>query len=293
LATIPESELILNARGAVYHLDLLPEEIASTIITVGDPERVHHVSRHFDHIELQRSRREFVTHTGYLGKKRISVISTGIGTDNIDIVLSELDALVNIDLVTREVKQELQQLNFIRIGTSGALQPDIPVDSIVISEYAIGMDNLLNFYHLSHSAVEKELLLAFLEHVQENHIAFLPYISGCSPRLFSLFHPGIIRGITLTCPGFYGPQGRTLRAEPAFPQLIDQLSSFTFSGQQITNFEMETSGIYGMARLLGHEAVSLNAIVANRVEKVFSKDSHKAIEQLIRFALEKLAASSL
>ena len=288
MATIAESELILNPRGAVYHLDLLPEEISHTIITVGDPERVAEVSKYFDHIEVQRQKREFVTHTGTIGGRRLTVISTGIGTDNIDIVFSELDALVNIDLKTRAIKAELTQLRIFRIGTAGALQADIPVGSFVVSESAIGMDNLLNFYQLAHPPVEKEMLLAFLSHVQENHIGFIPYIAGCSPSLLASFDHETIKGVTITCPGFYGPQGRILRAALAFPQLINNLSSFTFGGHRIANFEMETAGVYGMARLLGHEAISVSAIVANRVEKKISKDKTGAIERLIRYTLEKV-----
>ncbi|MEO6168605.1 MAG: nucleoside phosphorylase, partial [Chitinophagales bacterium] len=210
--------------------------------------------------------------------------------DNIDIVLTELDALVNVDLKARSVKKQLKSLRIIRVGTSGALQSDIEVDSVTASEYAVGMDNLLNFYHLKHPAFEKELLLAFLEHVQENHIAFIPYIAGCSSSLLATFESIAHKGITVTCPGFYGPQGRMIRAEPAFPQLLSQLSSFTFDGHRITNFEMETSGIYGMAQLLGHEAISLNVIVANRMQKKFSSDPHKAMDNLIHLTLEQLAA---
>lgn len=290
MAIIPESEMILRPRGSVYHLDLLPEEIADTILTVGDPERVNEVSKYFDHVEVLRQHREFVTHTGTIGKKRLTVVSTGIGTDNVDIVLTELDALVNIDLKTRLVKKRLKPLRIIRVGTSGALQPDIQVDSVIASEYALGMDNLLNFYQLQHPAFEKELLLSFLEHVQENHIAFIPYIAGCSVSLMGLFEGVGHKGITVTCPGFYGPQGRKLRAEPAFPQLLSQLSTFTLDGHRITNFEMETSGIYGMSRLLGHEAISLNVVVANRMKKKFSSDPHKAVDALIRITLERITS---
>jgi uridine phosphorylase len=289
---IPESELILSKRGAIYHLDLLPEEVADTIITVGDPDRVKAVSMYFDRLEVARQHREFVTHTGHIGKKRLSVISTGIGTDNIDIVLTELDALFNIDLQTRQVKSNLTTLKIIRVGTSGALQPDIAIDSIVSSGFAIGMDNLLNFYQLENTPFEKELLFAFLNHVQENHIAFLPYIAGGSDSLLSDFSAISARGITITCPGFYGPQGRLLRAAPAFPQLINQLSTFSMPGQRITNFEMETAGIYGMARILGHEAISLSTIIANRIEKKFSRNPNKSVDKLIKLTLEKLCADS-
>lgn len=288
MVIIPESELILNPRGSVYHLDLLPEEISSTIITVGDPDRVQDVSKYFDRIELKRQKREFVTHTGYVGDKRLTVVSTGIGTDNIDIVFTELDALVNIDLKKRTIKDQLAKLRIVRVGTSGALQADIPVDSFVASEFAIGMDNLLNFYQLQHPPVEKEMLLAFLNHVQDNHIGFIPYVASGSDSLIALFSKETTRGITLTCPGFYGPQGRMLRASLAFPQLTEQFSSFTFSGHRITNFEMETSGIYGMSHLFGHEALSLSTIVANRVEKKFSSNAHAAVDRLIQLAIEKL-----
>lgn len=289
---IPESELILSKRGAIYHLDLLPEEVADTIITVGDPDRVKAVSMYFDRLEVARQHREFVTHTGHIGKKRLSVISTGIGTDNIDIVLTELDALFNIDLQSRQVKSNLTTLKIIRVGTSGALQPDTAIDSIVSSGFAIGMDNLLNFYQLENTPFEKELLFAFLNHVQENHIAFLPYIAGGSDSLLSDFSAISARGITITCPGFYGPQGRILRAAPAFPQLINQLSTFSMPGQRITNFEMETAGIYGMARILGHEAISLSTIIANRIEKKFSRNPNKSVDKLIKLTLEKLCADS-
>lgn len=289
---IPESELILSKRGAIYHLDLLPEEVADTIITVGDPERVKAVSKYFDRQEIARQHREFVTHTGYIGKKRLTVISTGIGTDNIDIVLTELDALFNIDLQTRQVKSNLTTLKIIRVGTSGALQPEIAIDSVVASGFAIGMDNLLNFYQLENTPYEKELLFAFLNHVQENHIAFLPYIASGSDPLLSDFATISTKGISITCPGFYGPQGRILRAAPAFPQLINQLSTFSMPGQRITNFEMETAGIYGMARILGHEAISLSAIIANRIEKKFSRNPNKAVDILIKLTLEQLCADS-
>ena len=289
---IPESELILSKRGAIYHLDLLPEEVADTIITVGDPERVKAVSKYFDRQEIARQHREFITHTGYIGKKRLTVISTGIGTDNIDIVLTELDALCNIDLQTRRVKPNLTTLKIIRVGTSGALQPDIAIDSIVSSGFAIGMDNLMNFYRMENTSFEKELLFAFLNHVQENHIAFLPYIAGGSDSLLSDFSAISAKGITITCPGFYGPQGRILRATPAFPHLINQLSTFSMPGQRITNFEMETAGIYGMARILGHDAISLSAIIANRIEKKFSRNPNKAVDNLIKLTLEQLCGDS-
>lgn len=279
---IAESELIINKRGAIYHLDLLPEEIAQTIITVGDPDRVEMVSRHFDKIEVKRQHREFISHTGTLGPKRLTVISTGIGPDNIDIVLNELDALANIDFNTRLVREELTHLNIIRIGTSGSLQADIPVDSFVASTHGLGLDNLLNFYRLEHNEGENQLLQSFITHTQLNSTISQPYISGASPSLLKHFVTNFHHGITVTCPGFYGPQGRVLRLGIKNPELINRLTHFTFGQHRITNFEMETSGIYGLGRLLGHNCLSLSAIVANRVQMQFSKDGNALVEQLIQ-----------
>lgn len=285
---ISESELILNSRGAVYHLDLRPEEIADTIITVGDPDRVERISRHFDKVEVKRHRREFTTHTGLLFGKPLTVISTGIGTDNIDIVITELDALVNIDLEKRERKKEKRKLKFIRIGTSGALRPEIHVDSFVISEFAIGIDNLINFYEMKYSEHERELLGAFVQYVHQSRIQFIPYIAAGSTSLLQQFGIGMIKGVTLTCPGFYGPQGRKIRASLAYPNFIDMLTSFRHEKYLITNFEMETSGIYGLARILGHEAISLSAIIANRIEKKFSRDHEGAVDKLIELVIGKI-----
>lgn len=284
---IPESELIINHRGAIYHLDVRPEELAHTIITVGDPDRVPAVSKHFDRMEVQRQHREFVTHTGYIGQKRLSVVSTGIGPDNIDIVLNELDALVNIDFETRTIKPEHTLLNIIRVGTSGALQADIPVDSWVVSTHGLGIDNLMNFYRHEENDSEKQLLQAFITQTQLNHRISQPYISAGSASLMKHFAgEGIHAGITVTCPGFYGPQGRVLRLGLSNPNLIDRLTDFTFGQHRITNFEMETSGIYGLGRLLGHHCLSLSAIVANRVVKEFSKDGSLAVQGLITKTLE-------
>ncbi|MBX7140734.1 MAG: nucleoside phosphorylase [Chitinophagales bacterium] len=285
---IGESELIITPRGSVYHLDLRPEEIADTIITVGDPARVEQITKYFVNVEVVRKHREFVTHTGYLAGKRLTAISTGIGTDNIDIVLHELDALVNIDLDIREPKSELKSLKFIRIGTSGSMRHDVPVDTWVVSESAIGLDNLLNFYRMANTDEEKNLLHAFVNHVQKNELHFIPYMASASPKLVSLFEDRMTRGITVTCPGFYGPQGRMLRTQLTYPNLIQLLTSFEFGNTRLTNFEMETAGIYGLSRILGHEAVSLNAIVANRADKKFSTDHQETVERLIRFALERI-----
>lgn len=283
---IPESELIINSRGAVYHLDLRPEELAKTIITVGDPDRVAAVSRHFDTIEVRRQHREFITHTGHIGNKRLSVVSTGIGTDNIDIVLNELDALVNIDFDKRSIHPILTPLTIVRVGTSGSLQAGIPVDSFVASTHAIGIDNLLNFYRQENNEEERHILSAFGTHTQMDKAS--PYIASAGSSVLKNFVEGFRHGITVTCPGFYGPQGRVLRLGLVNPGLIDLLTEFRFGNHRITNFEMETSAIYGLGKLLGHHCLSLSAIVANRVEKTFSSDGAAAVEKLIVKTLDIL-----
>lgn len=288
---IAESELIINGRGAIYHLDLRPEELAHNIITVGDPDRVGEVSKHFDTVEVKRQHREFVTHTGRIGSKRLSVVSTGIGTDNIDIVLNELDALVNIDFETRLVKETLTSLNIIRIGTSGSLQADVPVDSFVASTYGLGLDNLLNYYRLQPAGEEVQLLQAFVTHTGLHAQTASPYISSAGTGLLKNFVTGFHQGVTVTCPGFYGPQGRVLRLGVQNPDLIDRLTAFTYGAHRITNFEMETAGIYGLGRLLGHHCLSLSAIVANRIAKEFSKDSASTVEALIQKSLAILSST--
>jgi uridine phosphorylase len=285
MAVITESELIINGRGAIYHLDLRPEELAPTILTVGDPDRVAMVSKYFDSIEYRGQHREFVTHTGKIGKKRVTVVSTGIGTDNIDIVLNELDALVNIDFSTRTVRPELTHLTIIRMGTTGALQKDIPVDSWIASTHGLGIDNLLNFYRHEENEEEKELLHSFSTQTQLHHRLAQPYISGGSASLLRHFTEGFHQGITVTCPGFYGPQGRVLRLGLSQPQLIDRLTDFAYGRHRITNFEMETAGIYGLGKILGHSCLSLSAVVANRVLKQFSRDGNAAVEELIQQTL--------
>jgi uridine phosphorylase len=286
---IAESELIINHRGAIYHLNLKPEELADTIITVGDPGRVKEVSKHFDHIEHKLQHREFITHTGFIGKKRLSVISTGIGPDNIDIVLNELDALVNINFESRHIKENLTSLRIIRVGTSGALQGDIPVDGFVASTHGIGMDNLMHFYREKHNEEEKQILHSFVTQTQlHNHLSY-PYIFGGSPSLLKMFTENVFHGITVTCPGFYGPQGRVLRLGLALPQLNDALTNFTFGQHRITNFEMETAAIYGLGKSLGHQCLSLSAIVANRVSRSFSQNGDAAVENLIKHTLAVLS----
>jgi uridine phosphorylase len=285
MSVIAESEFILNHRGAVYHLDLRPEELATTILTVGDPDRVSRVSRHFDQIEFRTQHREFVTHTGRIGKKRLSVVSTGIGTDNIDIVLNELDALVNIDFATRTVKQQLTQLTVIRMGTTGALQRDIPVDGWIASTHGLGIDNLLNFYRHDNNDEEADLLYSFATQTQLHQRLAQPYISGASAFLLRHFTEGFHHGITVTCPGFYGPQGRVLRLGLTQPELIDRLTDFSYGRHRITNFEMETAGIYGLGKLLGHACLSLSAVVANRVSREISRDGHATVDGLIQRTL--------
>lgn len=286
MQSLAASELIINSRGAIYHLDLLPEELADHIITVGDPSRVKEVSKFFDSIEVERSHREFVTHTGYLGKLKLSVISTGIGTDNIDIVLNELDALANINFSSRSVNANLKQLNIIRIGTTGSLQPDVPVDSFIASTHAIGIDNLMNFYHQRNNEEEKQILHSFVTHTQLHTRYSHPYIAGAAMSLIKQFVKSFHQGITVTCPGFYGPQGRVLRLGLSTPQLNDRLSDFNFGNHRITNFEMETAGIYGLGKALQHNCLSLSTVVANRVHKDFSKDAQASINDLIQRTLE-------
>jgi uridine phosphorylase len=289
MSRIAESELIINPRGAIYHLDLRPEEIAGTVITVGDPDRVKEVSKHFDSIEVKAQHREFITHTGYVGKKRLTVLSSGIGPDNIDIVINELDALANIDFDTREIKKQLTPLNIIRIGTSGSLQADIPVDSFVASTHGLGIDNLLNFYRHEQNEQEQLLLQSFVTHTQMHGQAIHPYISGAAASLLKNFVTDFHQGITVTCPGFYGPQGRILRLGVRNPELVNRLTDFRFGQHRITNFEMETSAIYGLGKLMGHNCLAINAIVANRVQKEFSKDGKAAVENLIKKFLQIFA----
>ncbi|TRZ45261.1 nucleoside phosphorylase [Robertkochia solimangrovi] len=283
------SELILNQDGSIYHLDLFPEDIATTIILVGDPDRVPEVSRHFDTITVKKGKREFITHTGTLRGNRITVISTGIGTDNIDIVFNELDALVNVDLKTGIAHDELKSLNFIRIGTTGTMQPDIPVDSYLLSEFGIGFDNLLHFYQSERvrmTELEKKLLEHISRSSSENSI---PYAIPCSKELSERFiFPELLRGITVTNSGFYGPQYRKLRLNPVDIDMPARLQSFKFNDLQITNFEMETSGIYGLAALMGHHAISLNCILANRATNTFSEQPKTAVKELIKLILERI-----
>ncbi|MCH7397577.1 nucleoside phosphorylase [Belliella sp. DSM 107340] len=283
---IPESELIINADGSIYHLNLKPEHLASTVIAVGDPDRVEKVSQHFDHVEFKTSKREFVTHTGTYKGKRITAISTGMGTDNIEIFMTELDALVNVDLQTRFPKEIHTSLDIIRVGTSGSMQSDVPAGSLLASAYGIGLDTLMAFYNTEYSDLEKEVA----QTVQKTlNLPFVPYCIEGSKVLLEKIGVGLIKGNTATCPGFFGPQGREVRVKPAIPDIIEKLSSIDLEGFKITNFEMETSGYYAMGRLLGHEVLSLNAIVANRITQEFASNSYDIVDDLIKHTLDKIA----
>jgi uridine phosphorylase len=282
---IPESELIINPDGSIYHLNLKPEHLASSIITVGDPERVSAVSHFFDEIEVKVSRREFVTHTGIYKGKRLSVMSTGMGTDNIEIFMNELDALVNVDFQTRRPKEIHTSLNIVRVGTSGSMQLTVPVGSLLASVYGIGLDSLMQFYPGEYAEYE----IAVGEAVQKAlHLPYRPYCMKGSDLLLKKVGEGLIHGNTVTCPGFFGPQGRMVRIKPAIPDIIERLSQVQLQDFVLTNFEMETAGYYAMGRLLGHEVLSLNAIVANRITKAFSADPGEIVERLILHTLEAI-----
>jgi uridine phosphorylase len=288
---IASSELILNPDGSVYHLNLLPEHIAHDIIFVGDQNRVEKITQHFDRIEFSQQKREFKTQTGYFKGKRMTVMSTGIGPDNIDIVMNELDVLVNIDLATRTVKDELTSLNIIRIGTSGSLQADIPVDSFVMSQYGLGLDNMLRSY-LIDAISEKEIEEAFIQQTNWDLRKGRPYVIKGSETLEKRIESDqMYKGFTGTAGGFYGPQGRVLRLPIQDPDLNAKMDRFEFNGIKMTNLEMETGAIYGLGKLLGHECLSLNAIIANRANGTFSADPYKAVDALIAYTLDKLAQS--
>jgi uridine phosphorylase len=288
MAPIAESELILNPDGSVYHLHLKPENIADTIIIVGDPGRVKEISKYFDSIDFSVQNRELFTHTGTIGKKRLTVLSTGMGTDNLDIVINELDAAVNIDLATRMPKPAHTKLNIIRLGTAGALQADIHPGDFVASSYGMGMDGLLYFYDKGKSVMNAELAEAFVNHVHWD--ANLPgiYAVSCSQLLMEKLGKGLVHGVTLTAPGFYAPQGRELRLKLAFPELNHLIESFEYKGSRIANFEMETSALYGLGKMLDHDTLTVCTIVANRVNHTYAKDYHSDIEKLIKLVLERL-----
>lgn len=285
---IQASEFIQNKDGSVYHLNLLPEHLAQTVITVGDPDRVEKVTRYFDSVEFKIQKREFHTQTGIYKGKRISVISTGIGPDNIDIVINELDALVNIDFNTRELKEEKTSLDIIRIGTTGSIQKEIPVDAFIISESAIGLDGLLHFYESEHIQ-DLDFQEAFIKHLNWFDKKAAPYIvSGGDKLIARMQGKDTFKGITGTNIGFYGPQGRVLRLALQDDKMNDKLGSFSYNDLKITNLEMETSAIYGLSKLLGHQAISMNAVIANRAAGTFSKNSKETVDKLIQYSLDKL-----
>lgn len=285
MTKISETDLILNPDGSVYHLNLLPRHISDTVIAVGDPSRVYMVSEFFDEVEFEMNKREFITHVGKYRGKRITVISTGIGTDNVEIFFNEIDALVNVDLKTREPKQRKRKLKVVRIGTSGALQEDIPLGTHLLSDYAIGLDNLMNFYDLPMDDNE-----AGIAHdlQRKTGLPFMPYVVRGSESLRNLLKSEMVVGNTVTCPGFYAPQGRVLRLPIRFPKLLEDLNYYHKGDFWITNFEMETAAYYGLARLLGHEAMSANAIIANRVKNKFAKDPQKVVKALIKKVLDSI-----
>lgn len=290
MSQFADSELIINPDGSIYHLNLRPEQIANTIFLVGDPDRVPRVSKYFDSIEYKVQKREFVTHTGTLNGKRLTVLSTGISTDNIDIVINELDALANINLETREEKEHHTSLNLIRIGTSGSMQKDIPVDSFVVSRFGLGLDNLLHFYQIENNPNEKEIAVQFADYFnQKNLFTLNPYVFECDLSLHEKIGFDMKSGITLTCPGFYAPQGRQLRARAQINlDFLNKASQKEFGNFHLTNLEMETSAIYGLSKILGHRALSCNAILANRITNEFSKSPKEVVNRLIKNVLERI-----
>ncbi len=287
---IKESELILNKDGSIYHVNLLPEHLADNVILVGDPNRVPKVSSFFDKIEYKREKREMVTHTGTFNGKRFTVISTGMGPDNIDIALTELDAVANVDFEKREIKKELSSLTFVRMGTSGSFQEDIPVDSYVAAEYAIGFDNVMHSYDAPEGFFETDIEEAFISHTDWNPKMGRPYIIKTDSDLVtSLLGDNILKGFTGTAGGFYGPQGREIRLKSNDQLLNDKISSFKHNNLKITNMEMETSAIYGLSKLLGHKACSVNCIIANRTNQTFSNDPYASVKKMIELTLNKMS----
>lgn len=283
---IKGSELILNKDGSIYHLNLLPEDIAKTIITVGDPGRVSFISRYFDSVDLRKQHREFVTHSGYLKGNPITVVSTGIGTDNIDIVLNELDALVNIDFSTRQKKSTLTSLSVIRLGTCGGLQPQLDVDDFVVTEFAMGFDNLMAFYQYNPTSEERQIQHSALEYFANSPV--IPYICHGDRRLIDHFGQGLSSGITASCGGFYGPQGRHLRGKLADENFVQAIEEFSFENLRVCNFEMETAGIYGLGNLLGHHCCSISTVVANRIKGTMTQSVDDSVDRLVQHALGKL-----
>ncbi len=286
---LKNSQLIVTAEGAIYHINIRPENLAENIIIVGDPGRVEKISQHFDAIEFQAQNREIKTHTGRIGAKRITVMSTGMGPDNIDIVLNELDALVNIDLQNKTVKKEHKSLNIVRLGTSGAVQKEIPVDSFVASKYGLGLDGLMNFYNPPQGIIEKEMVDALIEQTRWPKEWARPYIVKGTESLMTKIGFDMLQGITATAPGFYGPQGRILRMKLAQPDFNRRIEAYRFGEEKIFNYEMETSALYGLGRSLGHNVLTVCLVIANRITEDYSANHHRKIEELIKVVVERLS----
>jgi uridine phosphorylase len=285
------SELIINPDGTVFHLHLLPEELAEKVLLVGDPGRVRLVASFFDTIEIEKENREFVTITGTYKGERFSVVSTGIGTDNIDIVVNELDALANIDFSTRTEKAEKKSLTLVRMGTSGAMQPDIPVNSFVLSKTSIGFDGLLNFYTDVEKISNLDFEEKFMNHTSWNKRLTTPYVVDCSDEIYNkMCSDQTVEGITISAPGFYAPQGRELRVPLLDPELNDKIGAFRYEGRAITNFEMECSAIYGLSKHMGHKAMTICTIIANRIRKEANASYHGRVKEMIEYTLEHLKA---
>ena len=284
MSTTPSSELIVNADGSIYHLHLQPEQLADTVITVGDPERVAMVSKYFDRIEHRVQKREFVTHTGYIGSKRITVISTGIGPDNIDIVFNELNMLRNFNFSSRTFNPQKKPLTIIRFGTSGSIQADLPVNTLLASTIGIGIDNVLHYYKFENTPIEKTMLSKFIGDCNFN-TTIHPYLFSADTTLLAATAGEFVQGITMTAPGFYAPQGRALGYELSHPEFYNDIRAFRFEQMRITNIEMETAAMYGLASVLGHRCLSLNVLLANRVSGSFSADPVAAIDHLIQKGL--------
>ncbi len=283
LRPIADSELLINSDGSIYHLGLKPGEVADKVIAVGDPGRVERISSHFDRVDIKRAHREYVTHTGVFKGKALSVMSTGMGTDNVEIFLTELDALFNVNFKTRVPKEQPHRLEIVRVGTSGSMQEDLPMEGVLASEYAIGLDTLMSYYDFPQTQQELNFLRGLMG---STGLGFVPYLTKASSLLMERIGKDFFSGITVTCPGFFAPQGRRVRLEPKLPELLDNLSSLTFEGRRITNFEMETAGYYALCHLLGHEVLSLNLLIANRKLGLFSKNPDQAMDIMIRRVLE-------
>jgi len=287
---IPASQLVLNNEGAIYHLNLHPDQLADNVIMVGDPGRVDMIASFFDKIEVKRQNRELVTRTGWFNGKRITVLSTGMGTDNLDIVMNELDALANIDLKTRMPKETHRSLNLIRLGTCGALQPDIEPGNNVATRYAIGLDGLLYFYEKHKEVNEIAMRDAFIKQMDYPKDLPKPYVVEGSKMLFDKLAEGYYQGVTATAPGFYGPQGRTLRMHLSYPENNNKIENFDYQGWRVCNFEMESSALYGLGKMMGHNCLTICVAIANRVTEKFTTDYHPYVRKLVESTLERLTA---